>query len=158
MKAREFLLKLKEEKGFSYERMGKATGTSDAFWHLLIRRDDLPSLERANQICGAMKLTEDQTRTFVNMVFRERLIRYLEKEVTEGDGKTPQIRTLVDLFNSWGPQDREKSIYYVNLPLYLGSENAYFTKEMESLLQDVLKNPCETLAFSDIARASPVAH
>lgn len=88
MKSIDYLKKHREEKGLSWRGLAKMTGVSEAYWFRLMDGSQPPTLERAQQIA---EITEMEKEVFVDLVFRDRLIRFLEKEGMNGSPPTPNI-------------------------------------------------------------------
>lgn len=98
-----------EGKKLGWRELGKKTGVSEAYWFKLIKDDDLPpTLERARQVAEATEMQED---VFVDLVFRDRLLRYLEKEGLLENTPTENIKKIVELFQKWDPENGDLKRY-----------------------------------------------
>ncbi len=128
MKSLEYLKKhmerLKEKsegKEGQWRDLAKKTGVSEAYWFKLVKDDDLPpTLERAKQVAMA---TEMQADVFVDLVFRDRLIRFLEKEGINGTPPTPNIKRIIELLQKWNPEEGDLTRYIMSTkPSLTGAE------------------------------------
>ncbi len=99
------LEQLKQEgdgKVVGWKDLAKKTGVSESYYFKLVKDDDLPpTLKRARQLEEAMKMQE---HVFVDLVFRDRLLRYLEKEGLLDNTPTENIRKLIELVQKWDPE------------------------------------------------------
>lgn len=120
MRSIDYLLKRKEEIGMSYEEMAKKAGMSPAAWYVLIKRGTVPTLIRAKQLTEILDMPEPEN--FINLVFRDRLVDFLEKEANKNKDLTPQIRKIIRSIKSWRP-DRGESIGYIMLTLLDSASN-----------------------------------
>ena len=98
----EHLREYREGKKVGWRDLAKKTGVSEAYWFKLVKDDDLPpTLERAQQIA---EVTDMKKEIFVDLVFRDRLLRYLEKEGLLENTPTENIRKLIELVQKWDPE------------------------------------------------------
>lgn len=118
MKSLEYLKKhmehLKERgegKKLGWRELGKKTGVSEAYWFKLVKDDDLPpTLERAKQVAEKTEMPQD---IFVDLVFRDRLLRHLEKEGLLESTPTKNIKKIVELFQKWDPEKADLRRYII---------------------------------------------
>lgn len=150
MRAIDYLLKRKEELGISYEEMAQKAGMSPAAWYVLIKRGKVPTLTRAKQLTQILDMNEPDN--FINLVFRDRLVEYLEKEANKNKHLTPQIRKIIRSIKSWRP-DRGESIGYIMLTLLdSGSDDGtgIAAKDNDSpLLRSIVCQKCLTPVVTD---------
>lgn len=111
MKSVEFLKRHREEKSMSWRMLAKKTGVSEAYWFKLIDDGQPPTLERAKQIADVMEMPRDQ---FVNLVIRDRLLRFLEKEGFVEDPPTKDLRKMIDLLQKWDPEKDSLARYIMS--------------------------------------------
>ena len=104
MESAEYLQKLKEEKGLSYFDLAERTGTSHGYWFLVIKRRELLNLGKAKKLADTFD--EKEGKIFMNLVFRDRVLHFLEKEGLNGRGPTAEIRRIIKLFKTWKPTGR----------------------------------------------------
>ncbi len=112
MTAIEYLLRYKEERGISYEEMAKKTGTSPAAWHVLIKRNDPPTLARAKQLAQILEMKNPDE--FINLVFKDRLVKFLEKTTADQNPLTGQIRKMIRSIKKWHPEKGEPIRYIMS--------------------------------------------
>ena len=112
MRSIDYLLKRKEEIGMSYEEMAKKAGMSPAAWYVLIKRGAAPTLTRAKQLTQILDMPEPDN--FINTVFKDRLVDFLEREANKNKSLTPQIHKIIHAIKTWRP-DRGEPIGYIML-------------------------------------------
>jgi transcriptional regulator with XRE-family HTH domain len=111
MRSLEYLKKKKEERGVSFRDMARKTGVSEAYWPTAIERGIPITLEKASQIAAVIEV---DANTFVDMVFRDRLIRFLEKEGVVANRHTPNITKIIDLLKKWDPEKDDLTRYIMS--------------------------------------------
>jgi hypothetical protein len=93
--------------------MAKQAGVSEAYWYLLFDDDLPPTLDKAAKIAIGMDLKLD---TFLNIVFRDRMLKFLEREGLNDHNKTEEMRKIAEVFKKWDPEKQTLSeaikIYY----------------------------------------------
>ena len=98
----DYILKIKEERGVSFGKLAKATGTSYAYWHnQIFQAKNPPTYEKARQIAEVLEI---DVESFVNMVLRDRLIHFLEKERLLSESPATEIRRIVRGLQEWKPE------------------------------------------------------
>ena len=98
----EYLFKESEKRGMSYEQMAEKAGMSVAAWYVLIKRGDPLTLSRASQIADILQL--EKPYNFINLVFKARLLKFLQKERREYGKLTPQIHEMIKRVKEWCPE------------------------------------------------------
>lgn len=116
MTAIEYLLKLKNQKGESYRNISRKMGKSDSYWWLHVNGNKTPTLKSADEFAKALNLADQERKNFINLVFKDRLIRFLEKEGATKDKHTPSIRSLIKSLLKWHPE-KGQPIGYIMLTL-----------------------------------------
>ena len=93
---------IKQEKGISFGKLAKATGTSYAYWHnQIFQAKNPPTYQKARQIAEVLEI---DVESFVNMVLRDRLIHFLEKERLLSESPGTEIRRIVRGLQEWKPE------------------------------------------------------
>lgn len=122
MRSLEVLKEHKEKTGLSFRKMAKQAGVSDAYWYLIFDDDLPPTMDKAVQIATGMDMKID---TFLNIVFRDRMLKFLEKEGLNEHNTTDEMRKLIEVFEKWDPEKEslKDALRYImstnslNLPL-----------------------------------------
>lgn len=128
MKSIEFLRKKKEERGVSFRDMARKTGVSEAYWPTAMERGIPITLEKASQIAAVIEVDEN---ILIDLVFKDRLIRFLEKEGVFDNHPTPNITKMIELLNKWDPETDD-------LTRYIMSTKNPLTKNEMSFILDSL--------------------
>jgi len=96
-----YLLRIMKEQGLSYQKLASTLGTSSAYLHQAMKRGEPLTLQRAIQLAEGAGLN---TRILLNLVFKDRLVRFLEKENLLSKGPTPEVRKIVKIIQDWDPE------------------------------------------------------
>lgn len=106
MRSLEVLKEHKEKAGLSFRKMAKQAGVSEAYWYLIFDNDNPPTLDKAFQIAKGMDMKID---TFLNIVFRDRMLKFLEREGLNEHNSTGEMKKLIEVLRKWNPEEPEKS-------------------------------------------------
>lgn len=110
----EYILAVKEERKMSYGQLARLTRTSYSYWHNQIFQIKCPpTLEKARAIAEALEINADN---FVNLVFKDRMIYYLEKQKIFKNEPTKEIVAFIESLRSWAPE-RGQKLRYIMLTL-----------------------------------------
>ncbi|NVM23652.1 MAG: helix-turn-helix transcriptional regulator [Desulfobacterales bacterium] len=128
----EYLLEAMKEKGISYGKAARLTGTSYSFWHNQVHQvKGPPTLEKARKIAEELEMNVER---FLNLVFKDRIIHYLEKQKLLNNHPTSEIRAFVKSIEGWAPEKGRKIRYIMLTSLKkmksLGTEFACDNSEL----------------------------
>ena len=104
MKWDQILLRAMKKKGINYGEFTRLTGKSYGYWYNQIHLEKVkgpPTLESARVVA---KVLDIDVNMFVNVVFRDRLLRHLQKEKLLKNPPTREIRSFVRAFREWAPE------------------------------------------------------
>jgi len=130
----QYILKIKEERGLSYGALARLTETSYSYWHnQIFQVKGPPTLEKARKIAEALEINADN---FVNMVFRDRILYYLQRQKLP-DPPTKSIATLLKSLRNWEPENGQELRRYIMLTL-MESLGMDFAKDLNELKDEEL--------------------
>ena len=108
----EYLKRHREKEGLSFRKMAKKAGVSGGYWYILFDTNTPPTIEKAAQIARG---TDMDIKMFLNLVFRDRMLRFLAKEKLNEHNSTEEIKQIAKVFESWDPEKQtlEEAIRYI---------------------------------------------
>lgn len=101
MDSMEYLKKYREKKKLSFGEMAKKTGVTRGYWPSLLEANYPPTIEKADQIATKTDMDRD---LFINLVFRDRMLKFLEKEGLNDHNSTMEIQKIIEVFKKWNPE------------------------------------------------------
>ena len=101
MRSVDVLKEHKEKTNLSFRKMAKAAGVSEAYWHQLFDKNRPPTLDKAFHIAKGMEMEID---TFLNIVFRDRVLDFLEGLGLNDNNTTEEMKKIVEVFKNWDPE------------------------------------------------------
>ena len=131
----EYLKRHREKEGLSFRKMAKKAGVSGGYWYILFDTNTPPTIEKAAQIARG---TDMDIKMFLNLVFRDRMLKFLAKENLNEHNSTEEIKQIVKVFENWDPEKGTLSeaikIYYVN---YKGSASPLTVQRLLSIFEEL---------------------
>ena len=108
----EYLKRHREKEGLSFRKMAKKAGVSGGYWYILFDTNTPPTIEKAAQIARG---TDMDIKMFLNLVFRDRMLKFLAKENLNEHNTTEEIKQIAKVFESWDPEKQtlEEAIRYI---------------------------------------------
>lgn len=157
---KEWFLKHKEKAGLSYRDMDRKSNRAGAAWYALLSGNRPPTYDITKTIIRPLNMDESIT---LNIIFRDRLLYFLEKEGLIGNGLTKQIRNIIGSLIKWDPRTGKKIRDIMStLPKIHGTGIAYDNNwlrfpgvEGETL---ILTEPLRDHSFPYVAGTGRVAY